>query len=162
MNRFESHSLRKAGVVTLVFVIIGCFAAAAFSASGIYNTWPANTCQTTNCGSASFVAVYYQKIPFTIDVWAGSNECLRIDPPTSKSVDLQITVISPTGEIFTSDDRSQTDLRPLIKIDPTVNGAYSATIVEKSGKNVDFRLRVGNYATGNVNCKNPTQPLGAQ
>ena len=95
---------------------------------------------------------------FDINVFAGANECVRLDV-ISQDTDLEMVVVAPNGTLFRNDDRTSTDLRPLIKMTPTSNnGWYTVHLARFNGSavNGNFVLLYGRYNQGNPNCASPS------
>jgi hypothetical protein len=101
---------------------------------------------------------------WTVDVFGRDGECIRLDvtSPTAgigdDDVDFELSVISPNGLFYRNDDRSASDLRPLVKIAALSDGWYTVRVANTfgSGRPGNFTLRYGRYRGGNPNCANPT------
>jgi hypothetical protein len=55
---------------------------------------------------------------YTIDVFAGTGECLRL-AVTTQPADLDLVIVSPNGTVFSNDGHlggAPDDLQPLVKI----------------------------------------------
>jgi hypothetical protein len=112
-------------------------------------------------------------LPWIINVFAGDDECLRLDlirpiPPSPlPSTDFQMIVIDPFGTVYQSGfrpDRPENDPRPLVKINTFEAGYYTVLVqrdFDETGP-AHFTVRYGRYNDGNPNCANPTQPLLSQ
>jgi len=98
--------------------------------------------------------------PWVVEVYAGAGECMRLFVTTT-AFDAKITAIAPNGTVYRDDDGGGS-LRPLVKIDRTMQGWYTVQVAHYAGfpQNANFTLLYGRYATGNVNCANPTSPFG--
>jgi hypothetical protein len=109
-------------------------------------------------------------LPWIIKVFADENECLRLDLTRprvldlSSPTDLQMIVIHPDGFIYQNGSRSNTDFRPLVKLDIFEAGWYTVVVLPDFDETEDifFTVRYGRYNAGNPNCANPTQPLISQ
>src|SRR4051812_41902905 len=96
--------------------------------------------------------------PWTAEIFAVANECLRLDVLTEVN-DLEIVAVAPNGTAFRNDDRSSTDHRPLVNVNPTPNsGWYTVSISEFSGAAVqgNFTLNVSRPGLNNTNCQPAT------
>lgn len=121
-----------------------------------------STCTGINCSSLRIPGTVLSFGPsagnFDINVFAGANECVRLDV-ISQGTDLEMVVVAPNGTLFRNDDRSGGDLRPLIKMTPTSNnGWYTVHLAHFNGSavNANFVLLYGRYNRGNPNCASPT------
>jgi hypothetical protein len=127
-----------------------------------------SSCTGTNCssvrlpGSVSASGVHAN--PWTINALARTGECVRFDliSPPSPSPDMEMIVVAPNGTVFRNDDRSPTDLRPLVKIGPAPTpGWYRVVVTQFAGAPIEaFTVMLyGRYSAGNPNCNTPTTPL---
>lgn len=154
-------------LVTAAF--IGLMAAATTQASEV-NDPTVGTCTGANCSSIQvdgqvFRSTFNGQVrarPFTIQAFAGPNECLRFETNFQAS-DLEMTVVSPDGTVHRDDDGS--GLCPvcsLIKFvtDPGSRGWYTVHVSHFAGDPVDaqFRFLYGRYTQGNANCAGATPP----
>jgi len=103
-----------------------------------------------------------QADPWVAQLYAEVGDCFRIDV-FSQDTDLEATLISPSGTVWRNDDRSGTDLRPLIKAQGTGRGWHVLQISRHNGGSPgsNFKLYYGRYPAGNPNCATPTPPLTA-
>jgi hypothetical protein len=105
-------------------------------------------------------------LPWIVNVFAGGNECLRLDvtrPVQNEgtSTALGLVVIDPFGGVYRNIARSSSDFRPLVKINNRGDPGWYAVVVQRTFDEtgpVRFTLRYGRYNAGNPNCANPTQP----
>ncbi len=121
-----------------------------------------STCTTINCSSlripGTVLSFGRSAGNFDINVFAAAGECVRLDV-ISQRTDLEMVVVAPNGTVFRNDDRTTSDLRPLIKMTPTSdNGWYTVHLAQFSGRAVDanFVLLYGRYNAGNPNCASAT------
>jgi len=121
-----------------------------------------STCTGINCSSLRIPGTVLNFAPsagnWDINVFAGANECVRLDV-ISQDTDLEMVVVAPNGTLFRNDDRTSTDLRPLIKMTPTSNnGWYTVHLARFNGSavNGNFVLLYGRYNRNNPNCAAPT------
>jgi hypothetical protein len=105
---------------------------------------------------------------WTAEVFARDGECLRLDltkpvAPDDPFRDFELVVIEPNGVVFRNDDRSASDLRPLVKIASADDGWYTVRVANSFGFGVttNFTLLYGRYTRGNANCANPTPEAAA-
>jgi len=124
-----------------------------------------NTCTTINCSSQVLNGTYHSdalgdRDPFILQIYSFGAECVRLDV-TAQTHDLEMVLISPTGRIWRNDDRSLTNLRPLIKAITDINGWYTLQVSHFAGADVvaDFTVRYGRYDSDNPNCSSATIPL---
>jgi hypothetical protein len=120
-----------------------------------------DTCTTTNCNSTTTNGTYTHDQndnadPFIVQVFTNGNDCVRIDV-TSQGTDLEATLTCPNGQTWRNDDRSATDIRPLIRaIQNTAHRGWCTLTISHfagEGVNADFTFRYGRYNIGNsVNC----------
>ncbi|MFZ2310994.1 MAG: hypothetical protein WAV82_00070 [Methylobacter sp.] len=97
---------------------------------------------------------------WTIDAFAGANECVRFFVST-QFTDTKLVVVAPNGAIYRNNNGGGS-LRPLVKIaNSPNNGWYTVHLASASGAPVEgnFTLLYGRYTSGNVNCAAPTAPL---
>jgi hypothetical protein len=136
-------------------------------AQEIYALTP-ETCATLNCGSLVLPGTVLS-IPPSASTWVGklfaaANECVRLDVDR-QNADLRMVVVAPNGTIYRNDDRTATDFRPLVQINPTPNnGWYTVQLAKFNGQAVsaNFTLFYGRYNAGNPNCgQAAVQPPGA-
>ena len=105
--------------------------------------------------------------PFELQVFAGANECVRIEVVQSiQGVDLETVVRAPNGSIYRNDDGSGGGAfnNPLVKINGAPNsGWYSVSINHWNGfaSYADFVLTYGRYPLNNPNCAGATTPAAA-
>lgn len=129
-----------------------------------------DTCTAANCGALLIPGTVSNVVGasterWTIKVFAGANECLRLDQVAAfgAGVDDEMVVVAPNGVIYRNDDFGGT-LRPRVVVDPTpVRGWYNVSIAHFTGNPApehDFFLRYGRYARGvATNCASPTPGL---
>jgi hypothetical protein len=124
-----------------------------------------STCTGNNCSSltlpGSVLAFGPSAASWVIEAFASPGQCVRLDV-TSQDTDLEIVAVAPNGQVFRNDDRSGSDLRPLVKIDPTPNnGWFTVQVQHFNGIAVgaNFVLHYARYNTGNPNCASPTPPV---
>jgi len=123
---------------------------------------PLSTCTTVNCQVSTINAqtlAALGAVPFTTQVRAGNNECLRIDA-TAQSTDTELVLVSPDGTVWRNDDTG--GLLPEIRANPTPStGWYTVHLNHFAGSAVDATatLRYGRYNSGNPNCASPTPPF---
>jgi hypothetical protein len=101
---------------------------------------------------------------FTIDVFAGAGQCVRLDliSPPHPTPDMELVVVAPNGTVFRNDDRNGAlDRRPLVKIASAPNnGWYTVHVAQFAGAATETNivLLYGRYNNGNPNCAAPTLP----
>jgi len=101
--------------------------------------------------------------PWTAQVYAQHNECLRLFV-TSTKFDAKLVVITPDNAVYRDDD-SGGSARPLIKIGTAPNfGWYTVQVAQFNGQPLtsDFTLKYGRYKNGadfNPNCADPSTPV---
>jgi hypothetical protein len=96
---------------------------------------------------------------YTIDVFAGAGECVRLDV-TTQPADLELVVVAPDGTVYRNDDRPG-DLRPLVQIAAAPNnGWYTVHVASFFGGAIEgnFTMLYGRYNNGNANCVPATPP----
>jgi hypothetical protein len=120
-----------------------------------------STCTGINCSSVVLGAVVnaYTGLakPWTAEVRASAGRCLRLE--VSQQVDdLEIVAVAPDGSVYRNDD--SIGLRPLVKINSTLNGFYTVQIAQYAGTVSEnaFTLTYGIYSLNNPNCSSPTTP----
>lgn len=129
-----------------------------------------DSCNVLNCG-AVFISGQSQRnnfgdsIPFTAEIYADANECLRLEvnylvtKVPAPAADMQIVLVSPTGSIWRNDDSNYT--RPIVTARTDVKGHYTVHVNQSKGlppmNSVQtFGLSYGRYIIGTpVNCPNP-------
>jgi hypothetical protein len=143
-------------VVTLLLVPVLCSAQ-----TNIFDD-SQSICTGTNCSTLRLPGTLLNFAPsagnWDINVFSSGGECVRLDV-ISQNTDLEMVVVAPNGTVYRNDDRTGSDLRPLVKIDTTPNnGWYTVHLARFDGSavNANFVLLYGRYNTGNVNCSNPT------
>lgn|SRR6185295_16597161 len=144
------------------------FAPAMGSATELFDN-TLSSCSTDNCSSLTLPGTILSFGPsaavFTVDVFAASGECMRLDLSTmpASPIDLELVVVAPNGSVFRNDDRAgASDRRPLVKIGSTPNnGWYTVHIAQFNGSPIsaNFTLLYGRYSAGNHNCASPTAPV---
>jgi hypothetical protein len=103
--------------------------------------------------------------PWVINVYAGAEDCLRLDvtrpAPMTEPDDLELVVIAPDGNVYRNNDRSASNLRPLVKINTFIVGFYTVRVQLKNlgSRAQAFTLLYGRYNLGNPNCANATRSL---
>jgi hypothetical protein len=103
--------------------------------------------------------------PFVIQVHSSQQYCMRLDV-FNQSADMQMVVVSPDGTVWRNDDRTPTDLRPLVVVPSGAQGWYTVQIslvhgqTSTPGVHYNADLAYGRYTSlANPNCANPTPPL---
>jgi hypothetical protein len=173
---FAIGELMTMNIKQHTLVGIALFSACAFSAGSAMagaRIWDntVSTCTTTNCSSLTIPGTVTNPAsnndPFTIQVFASANQCVRLDLTSSvQGVDLETTVTAPNGSIYRNDDGSGGGVfnNPLVKINPTPSsGWYTVTINNWAGtaSYADFVLAYGRYSVNNANCSSATVPAFA-
>jgi hypothetical protein len=132
--------------------------------TNIFDDTP-SSCTGTNCSTLRIPGTLLNFSPsagnWDINVFSFGGECIRLDV-TSQGTDLEMVVVAPNGTVYRNDDRAISDLRPLVKIDPSPNnGWYTVHLARFDGSavNANFVLLYGRYNSGNVNCSSPTGGL---
>jgi hypothetical protein len=101
--------------------------------------------------------------PFTINVFAGTGECVRLDVAVQPT-DLEMVVVAPDGSVYRNDDRPG-DTRPLVQI-PSAPGTgwYTVHLAHFIGNVAegDLAILYGRYTAGSANCGQPTPVLNTQ
>lgn len=137
------------------------------------NMWDPSqsTCSTINCSAVSFNGTVLKLsdvvggtnvLPWIGQIWSEAGECLRIDLTSMTGGNLEMVVVSPNGTLYRNDNRSASNLKPLLKIDSTpITGYYTLHISTTDGvaDTIDFTILFGRYNTGNTNCAAPTPAL---
>jgi hypothetical protein len=105
-------------------------------------------------------------MPWTIQVYAGTRECLRVEV-TSQETDMEMRVVAPDGSrTWVSDDSGELPcpLCPVLAI-PTRQqpGWYTVHVGEFGGASVqaNFTIAYGRYARSSPNCNASLSPAGA-
>jgi hypothetical protein len=87
-------------------------------------------CTVLNCGAVLFSGVIQRNssgdsIPFTADLYADANECLRVGLTYQRPqpADLKIVLVSPSGSIWKND--SSADSRPVVTARTDIKGHYT-------------------------------------
>ncbi len=129
-------------------------------------------CTTLNCG-AVFINGKSQRntssgsIPFTTEIYAGANECLRLEVTYQSSLlhlrpaDMKIVLVSPSGSVWMNDHVSES--RPVVTAITDVEGHYTVQINQSTdlapmNSVQDFGLAYGRYVVGTpVNCPKPAK-----
>jgi len=125
-----------------------------------------DSCTQQNCGAIFINGIsdkdaYGDSIPFTAQVFADVNECLRLEV-TSQSDDMKMVVVSPSGATWRNDDFY--GLRPLVTAHADVKGYYTVHINRYNGNQATntvqlFSLAYGRYVSGTpTNCPSATAP----
>ena len=118
-----------------------------------------SSCSGINCGALVIRGVQQTNEPFVVQVFSAAGECLRLDID-EQSQNLGMATVSPNVFIGGfSDDRSISDDRPLIRMDPTDLTGWHTIVVslENPGPQLaKFTLKYGRYPTGNPNCEAAT------
>jgi hypothetical protein len=135
------------------------------SATAIFDP-TVGTCTGANCDSIELggrlSGTNGQAGPWTIEVLAGLNECIRLQVLTSNDADVEMVAISPNGQFYRNDDglAGSCTKCPLLKFQAPSRGNYSVSISHRAGvaKDVKFRFAYGRYPAGNANCNNPNPP----
>lgn len=135
------------------------------SATAIFDrtvgTCTGNNCDSIEIGGRLSGSANGQAGPWTIEVLAGLNECIRLQVVQSE-VDLEMVAISPNGQFYRNDDGPQGCSKcPLLRFQSPVRGNYTVSISQHNGTGPDarFRFAYGRYSAGNPNCNNPNSPL---
>src|SRR4051794_4361638 len=101
--------------------------------------------------------------PWEIQVGANVGQCLRLETTSvdPSSTDLEMVVVSPSGQVYRNDDLATGNRLSLVKVSPAERGWYTVQVSTFDGRPVtaNFTLRYGSYSGGNPNCQTPTQPL---
>jgi hypothetical protein len=125
-----------------------------------------STCTSANCSAIALPGTINgdgsTAGPWTIEVFAGANECLRL-AVVSQSVDTEIVAVQPNGVAFRDDD-SLGSSRPLVKIRGTQQGWYTVQVSHFAGAAVesDFVFTFARYNALNPNCNSPTVGRGTE
>jgi hypothetical protein len=119
----------------------------------------ARTCTGTNCGSQPVRGVI-SGFGALGNPWNGqfilsSSSCARFDV-VSQTSDLEMTVVSPDGRMFTNDDFG--DLTPRVVIASPSSGVHTVVLNSFTGGGIDadFHMKMAQYNFGNPNCASPT------
>jgi len=127
-------------------------------------------CNTRNCSAVvlggTVNGFLNAPMPWTIQVYAGARECLRLEV-TSQETDMEMRVVAPDGsKTWLSDDSGELPcpLCPVLAI-PTrqQSGWYTVHIGEYAGASVqaNFTIAYGRYARTSPNCTASASPAGA-
>jgi hypothetical protein len=94
--------------------------------------------------------------PFVVEVFANANECLLLNV-TFQEQDLEATLISPSGRIWTDDDGGP-GTQPLIKALTNTKGWHIFTLSHFAGNAVvsDFAVSIQRLSPANASCAGPT------
>jgi hypothetical protein len=160
-----SHSLLKlAGSSVLaggmMAAIVGANVQTVRAEPSVFPTF-VRTCTGINCGSQPVRGVISGYIlanegnPWNGQFILTSGRCARFDV-ASQTADLEMTVVSPDGRMFTNDDFG--DLTPRVVIASPSSGVHTVVLNHFLGDsvNADFLMRVTQYNFGNPNCASPT------
>ena len=130
------------------------------SATQIFHPSP-NSCVADNCNAVSLGGTVNSVVggragPWTIEVFAGQNQCLRLSTTQTGSVaNLELVVAAPNGNVY----RNTGAPNPLVKFVALNSGWHTVSISEAASAAIerDFELIYGVYTNaGNPNCANPT------
>jgi len=162
-NKLMLRTAVICGVATLA-------TSSAFAGARIWDN-SLSSCTTANCSSLTIPGTVTNPSsnndPFELQVFAGANECVRLEVIQSvQGVDLEMVVRAPNGSIYRNDDGSGGGVfaNPMVQINGTPNpGWYSVSINHWNGvaSYADFVMTYGRYNVGNVNCAAPTVPSSA-
>jgi hypothetical protein len=147
-----------ASLLAIGFLVASALPAAA---TQMFDT-TVSTCGTDNCSSIAVGATLEgngsSAGPWTAEIFANTNECLRLDV-TAQGVDLEIVAVAPNGTVFRDDDRPGS-LLPLVKINGAQNGWYTVSVSQFAGaiSQSNFIFEFGRYNLNNPNCATPTAP----
>lgn len=96
--------------------------------------------------------------PFVVEVFANANECLLLNV-TFQEEDLEATLVSPSGRIWTDDDGGP-GTQPLIKAVTNTKGWHVFTLAHFAGNAVvsDFAVNIQRLSPANAACSGPTPP----
>ena len=96
--------------------------------------------------------------PFVVEVVANANECLLLNV-TFQEEDLEATLVSPSGRIWTDDDGGP-GTQPLIKAVTNTKGWHIFTLSHFAGNAVisDFAVSIQRLSPANAACSGPTPP----
>ena len=92
-------------------------------------------------------------MPWTAEVYAPANGCLRI-AVTGQATDLEAVVIAPNGTVYRDDDGGP-GLFPLVKVNPTPNnGWYTVQLHNFAGTAVsaNFQATLQRLAVNSASC----------
>ncbi|MGQ0446076.1 MAG: hypothetical protein ACT4O2_13365 [Beijerinckiaceae bacterium] len=129
-----------------------------------------DNCDVLNCGAVSISGKsqrnnFGDAIPFTAEIYADANECLRLEVSyqatnvLAKPAAMQIVLVSPTGSIWRNGDINNTN--PVITARTDAKGHYTVQINHPDGLQQinsirNFDLTYGRYVLGTpVNCPIP-------
>ena len=150
------------------FLILGLVLVAVTVEASALRT-PENTCEGINCGARPFGGSVFSFPPFaypwSAEIFSNISKCFRFDV-TEQAADLELTVITPKGEVFHNDDKGTGSCPtcPLVKITPTpIGGWYTVRVGRSNGAavNASFTMMVSQYNQANPNCAEPTAALVA-
>jgi hypothetical protein len=155
--------IRLVGVALLMALAFAGLARPAHAGSEIWSG--AATCTAINCSSLTInstveLDAFGNAHPVVFELKGSTGDCLRVDV-TTEAADTQAVLVSPSGKVWSNDDRGYPDLRPLIVANADVVGFYTLTIgrYTGTGTRVNVTILYGQYPLGNPNCANPTQPF---
>ncbi|HEU0156745.1 MAG TPA: hypothetical protein VFQ82_11795 [Stellaceae bacterium] len=150
----------------------------AFAGSTIW-TAP-SSCNTLNCNATILHANITSSLsnpggsvePFIIQVHSSPQYCLRLDVLNATTaggtpVDVEMVLVSPDGSVWRNNNRSPSDLRPLIVVPRgpaqgwyTVHLSTAGGRILPAGSHLNADLAYGRYtSTTNVNCRPFTNQL---
>jgi hypothetical protein len=160
-----SHSLLKlAGSSVLaggmLAAVVGVNVQTVRAEPSVFPTF-VRTCTALNCGSQPVRGVISGFVlanegnPWNGQFILASGSCARFDVAT-QSADLEMTVVSPDGRMFTNDDFG--NLTPRVVIASPSSGVHTVVLNHFLGDsvNADFFMQVSQYNSGNPNCASPT------
>jgi hypothetical protein len=167
MIRFRStRSLERLVLSALSLIGGAALAVGTASATQIFHPG-ANNCNTDNCnavilGGTINSVTNSRSVPWTIEVFAGANQCLRLSvSQTGTQQDLEMVVVQPNGTVRRDDNSGSAGCAtcPVVKFVTNNTGWHSVSISRATGTPAerDFSLAYGLYTNaGNANCANPT------
>lgn len=164
----SKQSAPLSSIRTMIFAASALLAWPASSAWADPVLMPVNTCTTLNCGSKVIEARINSQgadaNPWVGQFWteAGDTHCARLEI-TKHSRNTAMSVISPDGRVYTSDDGGGTcGICPRVVIRPAgLRGVYTVVVNQFAGAAVEatFSLNVSQYNLSNPNCSSPTPAL---
>ena len=126
----------------------------------------ADGCTVLNCGAVLFSGVIERNstvgsIPFTADLYADANECLRVELTYHRPqvADLKIVLVSPSGSIWKNEGSAGG--RPVVTARTDIKGHYALHVnspdgVQPMNSVQNIGLAYGRYIAGTaVNCPSP-------
>ncbi len=129
-----------------------------------------DSCTASNCGAVQFSGTVQRNnsgdsIPFTADLYADANECLRVQvtyrapDKRPQPAEMRILLVSPSGSVWKNGGSA--DSHPAVTALTDVKGHYTLHVNASRGLQPmnsveNFGLSYGRYAPGTaVNCPAP-------